>query len=147
MCAVSVRIHKEQMVNVDPSHLDPQACLKNFKARLLTGVDPFAPVVLLQAREGSEVTDLEPVNPKAPEASSAGSGWSISGYARSRPELANLNLLLGIAGDVEAGQASSPFGFGIWPSMVMKVYPTGYRTSALYGAEKRRTNFLVTHQS
>lgn len=84
MCAISVRIHKEQMVNVNLSHLDPEACLKNFKARLLTKVDPFTPVVPLQAREGSEVADLkpavvmEPVKPKAPEAVNTGSGWAVS---------------------------------------------------------------------
>lgn len=78
MCAVSVRVHHDQMVNVNLSHLDPEACLKNFRARLLTKVDPFTPVERVRAlgQDGmvqSEAVDIapavvmEPVKPTAPE--------------------------------------------------------------------------------
>lgn len=77
MCAVSVRVQHGQMANVNLTHLDAEACLKNFKARLLTKVDPFTPVEPLRAlgQDGlvqSEAVEIaptvvvEPVKPKEP---------------------------------------------------------------------------------
>lgn len=77
MCAVSVRVHKEQMVNVNLSHLDPEACLKSFKARFLTKVDPFTPVERLRALNQIGLVQSEAVD-LAPSVVAEPVGWGVT---------------------------------------------------------------------